>query len=233
MMKRFSYFSIILMIVFFSVSVSAQETISESDLTETANLENIEEKIENLSDETAGDAVKYKEAVSLLNELNALDESQKIDIKEITDSLKGTIKNIDQAEAIFDRMIESRQRVGSLGKPDNDFVKSLEELAIRADKDATDAYAAGATEFGDRFKKSSEFFMKARDEAIKMYSDSFRDIRSIKEQKQSYVWALKLEEYEAAAEIARRGLDMLEENRNYIAKVKELIPADDAAAESQ
>ena len=167
---------------------------------------------------------KFKEANELLKIIRSGEKERDAEVARIQAGLDKNIKSIETAEEEFDKMIEAVKKAGSMGAPDSEFIKKINQIALQARQDAQEAYNDGDKKNGDKFKNKEELFLKIRDEATSLHKSTNRNIRAIEDQKKMVVRAIKLLEYDEALRLAQEGLEIIRDVNRKVAKVKETIP---------
>lgn len=183
-------------------------------------------------DEAASTAVQNDKAAEqalldasrLLEDLAKSEKSMSEDMAGIVGQLERYKDDIRNAEAVFDRMVEAITRQAELGKPDGAFVTQIDDLINLARQEAASARDANDATAGEAFEREAQMLEAARKKAIEIYGDSFREIRSVEAQRNSFVRAIKLRRFEQARGEIDRGLKLMEGFRDRIMGVRESIP---------
>ena len=148
---------------------------------------------------------------------------------EINDILAKTRKDINEAGPLFDKMIQAIEEQAKMGDPNGDFVKNLEAYIADVNALADEAETAGDTETAEALRKTAGGFESARDRTIKLHSESFRLIRSIKADKRKYVIRKQAKLADAALKVAEEGVKRLEAVYTEIQTIRSEVPEDDGA----
>lgn len=161
----------------------------------------------------------------ILEQLNGMAEQSSAAMADVAELLAGNIEAIKNAEAIFDRMIETIRDAASNGAPDGVLVKKMEELADLARSDAASARQLGnMDQLADWFSAQASGFEEAKGEAISIYTSSFRKIREIEREKKRFVLAMKVKQYTLAKKNVRQGLEILKSLDDQIGSVYDKLP---------
>lgn len=165
----------------------------------------------------------------ILEELNGMANESNAAVNAVVNLLSQNIEDIKNAEAIFDRMMETIRKAAETGAPDSLFVAKIEELAAMARTDAAEADALGNMDvLASWFRKQAEGFEQAKGEAIAIYTSSFKKIREIEREKQRFVLAMKVKQYGLAKQNINKGLEVLRSLDKQIGSVYDKLPRPEA-----
>ncbi|WP_133511112.1 hypothetical protein [Candidatus Thiosymbion oneisti] len=165
----------------------------------------------------------------ILDQLNGMASESSQAMAEVTRMLSENIADIKDAEAIFDRMIQTIRKAAANGAPDSQFVTKIEKLAALARTDAAEARQLGNMEkLAEWFTKQAADFEEAKGEAIAIYTSSFKKIREIEREKQRFVLAMKVKQYGLARQNINKGLEVLRSLDEQIGVVYDKLPAPEA-----
>jgi len=171
-----------------------------------------------------GDTPRYAALIERLeNEAQGLEQT----ITSVNAALEAGIRNIDQADEVFDRMIENVRRAAEMGKRDSEFVKKIEQLTKMAREDAAAARADGDTAMVGAFEEDAQQLTQLREQALAVYNDSDRKIREIEKQKRFVVRRLRAERYDAAIAQIRQATAEFEKFNEDIGGLRDRIPQSD------
>lgn len=168
----------------------------------------------------------------ILEVLNSAASETAAAMADVENLLADNIEGIQNAEAIFDRMMQTIRDAAAKGAPDSEFVGKIEELAAMARTDAAAARDLGSMDqFAEWYAKQAVAFEEAKGEAISIYTGSFKKIREIEREKQRFLLAMKVKQYSLARQNISKGLDILRSLEAQIGAVYDKIPAPEAQPE--
>ncbi len=165
----------------------------------------------------------------ILEQLNGMAEESSKAMGEANKLLADNIESIKNAEAIFDRMIETIRAAAANGAPDSQFVASIEDLARMARTDSAEAEQLGnMAQAVEWLATQAENFEEAKGQAIEIYTSSFQKIRDIEKEKKRFVLAIKVKQYQLARKNVDAGLKILRSLDDQIGAVWSKLPAPEA-----
>jgi hypothetical protein len=166
-----------------------------------------------------------------IDEIVASRDATQQQIQTILEGLEATTLEIEEADALFDSMIETLRAQAALGDPDGAMVERINRLEDMAIADAEEARLAGFTDFETAFLEDAEIFADQRDQAVGMWEALDRRIRGIEAERERVVFLIKLSRYDEAQGLIEEGLGELRKVDERIQTIEAGLRQSDDAAE--
>ncbi len=147
---------------------------------------------------------------------------------EVNRELTAGVRDIQQANEIFDKMIEAVRNAAERSGPESDYIRNIESYiseAIRYAEEARSDRDSEAESDAERFEEYAEQLEEMKLNSLQLNSDSFRKVRIIEESKSIFVRRFRLRRIESAVASARVALDMLRRLNQEITDAASSIPS--------
>lgn len=159
----------------------------------------------------------------LLEQIQLSNETGIATKAEVELELEDAVINVQQAGSYFDRIIDDLKERAELGNPEGQFVQNIESLEQEMRTVASEALAAGDTEYATQFEEEANEYQAAGTLARQYYDGLGFRIDNINAMRKKVVYEIKLRRSKQAREIVQRGLDMLAETDSQLADAEEKL----------
>lgn len=175
----------------------------------------------------AREAEKFRIPAEMLAQLAHPENEMRKAMARVVDLLKKDVRELQNAEQEFDRMIASVEELAKFGAPGSEFVKEIEKLMEQARADAKRARDRNNEALAKIFENYVTFFEGKKREAGDVFDRKFRIVRDLKREKENLVDSIKVRAYEAAKVNVEEGLKVMQQVEASLVNIKKQLPEND------